>query len=601
MGERIVPPFARECLKGFEWIQAIAEIEGLRTTQDAACKQEHILRVQDVGTKCAAMAAAALCPNVAKIAEMWDDLRDPPSRLEFMGRVQWMCKRLGISAWLVEVTAEVISGEVRWTASKVGTRVGRQKDPERGFLVWVKDDREGSFDHLLPASQVEYGAIFGSVNLLRGDSVQEGGGGVALPSTESATSSPQPSQAGVAASAESGKPPGATSTARAKPPAAPALTKEQLANPLRYKWNVERPAWEVRLVEERRELPFGQSVPDREPKPEDLKVYNAFRTRRLKEPALDEDRVDWYRRNKLFPEYPFVGVQEAPVGFIWVGGFVGANYPREREAGCSLRLLPSAASLASATLACAGRYKESAWYLPVSAGPGLRKVRERQFMAADTLIETFSEGDLLQIGRRRYSVQAEGPLLRLKCVLWKFELSRALPLPTQWQAMEASLVSPGKSVLPGEVGRRVDYLVVQQGLEEGVPSAAFRVAHNWARQCDFGKTKEVAEAVDALEEVSARTRLIQGDAHKYTCGRSDYPWGYCYSCGRPAKGAGRLEGRVCKECSRGNSAVGRLVAEGKTVASISHPIVYPGVVNTVSQHPPLKPGTKTFASSSNFR
>lgn len=67
------------------------------------------------------------------------------------------------------------------------------------------------------------------------------------------------------------------------------------------------------------------------------------------------------------------------------------------------------------------------------------------------------------------------------------------------------------------------------------------------------------------------------------------------------RGGQKMKGRVCKECTAHNSPLGRLVAEGLPVASVANPIVYPGVVNTESRHPPLKVGTQTFASPKNFR
>lgn len=71
-----------------------------------------------------------------------------------------------------------------------------------------------------------------------------------------------------------------------------------------------------------------------------------------------------------------------------------------------------------------------------------------------------------------------------------------------------------------------------------------------------------------------------------------YDWGYCYSCGVEYKG--KYEMRLCKSCNAGGmSTLGAAIGRGEQVLTASNPVCYPGVVERLQQHPPMKVGTLT--------
>jgi len=70
----------------------------------------------------------------------------------------------------------------------------------------------------------------------------------------------------------------------------------------------------------------------------------------------------------------------------------------------------------------------------------------------------------------------------------------------------------------------------------------------------------------------------------------------CFSCG--GSSSSRMPGRLCVAChsTREGDPLVKAIREGKHVCSWAVPVRYPGVVNTVSRHPPLKTGTETWAT-----
>lgn len=80
-------------------------------------------------------------------------------------------------------------------------------------------------------------------------------------------------------------------------------------------------------------------------------------------------------------------------------------------------------------------------------------------------------------------------------------------------------------------------------------------------------------------------------------GGVQFDWGYCYSCGGPRQG--RLPGRICKGCRNATPAA-KTLAAGQHVCAVGR-LIYPGVVQTHSQHPDLKEGKETLATSQCFQ
>lgn len=73
-------------------------------------------------------------------------------------------------------------------------------------------------------------------------------------------------------------------------------------------------------------------------------------------------------------------------------------------------------------------------------------------------------------------------------------------------------------------------------------------------------------------------------------------WGWCFSCGGCS--SARMAHKMCTAChsSRSGNPVVRNAAAGQPVASSTQPLVYEGVINTPSRHPPLKKGVETIAT-----
>ncbi|QKI29254.1 hypothetical protein 1 [Forsythia suspensa yan-like virus] len=95
--------------------------------------------------------------------------------------------------------------------------------------------------------------------------------------------------------------------------------------------------------------------------------------------------------------------------------------------------------------------------------------------------------------------------------------------------------------------------------------------------------------------VGADRAFASGQNYSLPVG-AGFTWGKCYSCGNtPSKK--RLPGRLCG-CKPTPAA--KVAAMGLHVTSPGG-IVYPGVVTTKSQHPPIKEGKATCASKQVFR
>jgi hypothetical protein len=135
------------------------------------------------------------------------------------------------------------------------------------------------------------------------------------------------------------------------------------------------------------------------------------------------------------------------------------------------------------------------------------------------------------------------------------------------------------------VKRRIGYTVAESLPLTPVEVAALGVAKSCAARGQYGKTTVKAEQ-------SIRYTRDKVAAMKVITGGKPYNWGYCYSCGVD-KGGKRMPGRMCSNSCMSDDIVNRLVRAGHHVTTHYKPVVYPGVVETKSMHPPLKKTAKS--------
>lgn len=96
------------------------------------------------------------------------------------------------------------------------------------------------------------------------------------------------------------------------------------------------------------------------------------------------------------------------------------------------------------------------------------------------------------------------------------------------------------------------------------------------------------------EEVAAQIRALRKGYQSVQSVGGVFAWGFCYSCGQSDRG--HYKGRLCKVCQSRDTPLTRLIGCGDNLCTAKSPILYPGVVFTQRQHPPLKAGTKTRAT-----
>nr|WPR18208.1 MAG: hypothetical protein [Chemarfal virus 155] len=135
-------------------------------------------------------------------------------------------------------------------------------------------------------------------------------------------------------------------------------------------------------------------------------------------------------------------------------------------------------------------------------------------------------------------------------------------------------------------------LTVQSERDPLTLAALSRLRQNAASK-KFEDTTRAQDARDFVKQLRAGFPQVESVAGAFA-------WGYCYSCGKQLPG--KFSKRLCGPCgARRNQPLGGLVAEGYKVCSDACPVAYPGVVNTPTRHPPLKPGVETAATEAVFR
>lgn len=586
---RIIPPFAKESWRGFEWLSDVADVQ-MYVSHDVATKQQLILTREDVSESCVALSVASFAPNKEALDAYWEAQGKERVRVDHLEHtIRSACRRLRIRLVLHTLTPIEGSTYLGWRFLSHPAVLGNEKAPCVGHLVLVPPTPD-FVGHLLPASEVHR-----SAQVLTPFTERR-----ALPPPEPVKGPPRPyrvqpwcpSQAPVvpppASAAEESfaelnglgegeslgpqcLAPSSTSSGGPPGPTTPALTPSGLAPTAGAE-----------------SAPAGQDVPNREggnpSDPEDEWVQ-----------VPPEEEPEFRGR--------FSGFNPPPSGFQWVGGWLPGRPPPGVTASWT-SLLPTFPHLCSASLQAVARYGDSVAYWPAQVEGGdnlnaIRHVTARRLECGGVYVDIFLKGDVLSRDGCKYVVEDHSTIKgawALRCTDWTVKLQRLMP--NMLRQPRVVVETEGQLVTERAEAVKVAYAVTLQTLVDPMEIAAYRMAYNFARDKKFEKVPSAAAALAQVRRQIKEAGVPQDRG--YVCGRG-YDWGYCYSCGTMPKGQPKLKGRLCVSCRKSNTRVGRLVADGHHVASVANPIVYPGVVNTESRHPPLKEGVKTFISEANFR
>lgn len=343
---------------------------------------------------------------------------------------------------------------------------------------------------------------------------------------------------------------------------------------------------------------------------------------------FDEWFADWYTdENPPFARYEGWWPPPAEMGLEWVGGWVAGNAPAEATTPSTWR---SVADVVCASLAYASIYGDHVEYLPMPIDlTGLHKVGLRSFCSAGAEVRDshFVAGDTVRIGDVRYAVlpsrkragllrlarlKEESPVTTLFRGLGR-SVGQCIPL-IPWgkvgcRAVDLAMSRSDCSVEPGVVPdnltpewrQKLEWIIVR-GAAPVEAQAAISALMTFARAKDWGDGRLSAfETAPAVSRVLKATAGVQyGHCGGTALGRKTgtyFAWGDCYSCGKVLPGK-RLPGRMCKHCEPTVSS--RYCSEGWRVTRHGE-VVYPGVVQTDSRHPPLKRSKETTATPLCFR
>lgn len=153
-------------------------------------------------------------------------------------------------------------------------------------------------------------------------------------------------------------------------------------------------------------------------------------------------------------------------------------------------------------------------------------------------------------------------------------------------------VSSKPHSLERELQERINWTVLQEQQKDTVIIAAAQQARNYQASRGYPDS-----AMDVMRGIFNTNNGLKDFTGLTGVG---FSWGDCFSCGKKFPSE-RLAGRICKDCSKKNTADGQLVADGKRVTSAKAPVCYPGVVNTSSRHPAIKRSVETRATVLVFR
>jgi hypothetical protein len=297
-------------------------------------------------------------------------------------------------------------------------------------------------------------------------------------------------------------------------------------------------------------------------------------------------------------------------GIEWVGGWWVSSAPHWADAGVkqTWRENTCRPHLALATLENLACYADSVLYYPVYTSDLAFTITQGVLTDGHEKVHYFTERDALKVSKTTFKARlrmapgTETPVYQLTKVKTSFgdslrfgvrkAVSKVVPVSWPVGRGEATMVKLGEPVVDKTTRMQAEYLNVA------------------GRQTDATRTAIVAKArqnaakdwvkADRAEEVERFTNILTSTMLPATEIRGGYPYGDCFSCGRDFPG--KFKQRLCKTCRSSNfTEVGQMIAEGDIVCSTRCPIRYPGIVNTKTRHPPLKPNTGTFASPANFR
>jgi hypothetical protein len=286
------------------------------------------------------------------------------------------------------------------------------------------------------------------------------------------------------------------------------------------------------------------------------------------------------------------GVQPPPksLGEVeWRGGWMPSQCPKDPNIVCgAIMNFLVAPDFASATLDNFVKFGTSTKYCEVRFKNGLQVVGRRTVSDGKESQEFFTAGDSLHCGSDSWCVQQDGDDL-LQVVPATFG-ARCKSLLNVAALRTGSAVHATAGKIECESLAKAKWAVVCLTNKDPVETAVLtRMRGDAAKE---GYTGLDAEASADIVRVLASRYRTAGNVS------GPYGWGGCYSCGAPL--AGKMRQRICKHCTKRNTTLGRMIAEGCKVTSAAVPIRYPGVVWTQSRHPPLKPGVETIASAENF-
>lgn len=305
-------------------------------------------------------------------------------------------------------------------------------------------------------------------------------------------------------------------------------------------------------------------------------------------------------------QYYYEGLlQPADPNWYWVRGWHASVMPPQRCFNRRLEDMFTGVNVALATSDLVRKYLDTVAYVPIDwrLVQPLWTPRDGMLTDGSAVWMTFDHGDVVIADDIEFSVQSfiahnGSRLLRLVktrcCDLdVRQTIASTIPLGLVDAALRVEVLRGGPPRVAPESEVISHWMAVVQTSHEPMSTSVLNRLRQNAAAAQYVGTDDPQQAqryVDGLQLAYPGCREVAGR----------FGWGYCYSCGLELPG--RFKQRLCPGCyKRGNSEVGRLVANGEKVCSQAHFVRYPGVVNTVSRHPPTKPGTETLATEANFR
>lgn len=532
---------------GYEWLRGFDSVAEAQTKQEVACAQQACLSHRSKATAASSCTFLSLLAHAYSVeAVSWLDKQEwkACSVSEFFATVRAFCRLTWYSAdiWTFDDTAE----------GKVGiehlSHVGNKKAIWNINLLMVQTPGFDSALHVLPIVQIKP-----KYRVSRGKA--ESGPAPPVPSGDSASpggeaaSKPQPAQAPDASASSSSAP-----DVKGGSPAEGEAGSSGCG-----------PDEKVRLADQ------------------------------------DED-PDWVRvlKQQMDKRPRFSGIEPPPDVFAWCHSpWDSVHVPRETEHVWTCLGL-SRPVVCSALLSCLKKHGDQVMYLTPKVGGQLWHPIEGSNVITNNVDsdEFFSVGDVVEVGGVTYVCQEK--------IYWGIEVVELVRsvMPTL-DGIGRRIVS---SLLPfvdsadcacihrmgvpkiSEVSRsKAEWIATVHSEKEPLPLAIKQRLRQDAAAENYSGLR-MAEAdvfVKALAKNFPSAQQVAGIPK-------------CYSCGHNEKG--KYDGRLCKSCASGvNSQLGKLVADGHMVCGPANRVVYPGVVNTPSRHPPLKKGTQTLATGSNFQ